>query len=173
VVQTILFFAAPPTDTSLFWGWNTLLAFIGAVAGHYVGFKPLFVFANVYSYLYFITSVAALVGAQVLYAKFPPISTVPAGQAGLGVSLTFLLNVLIIFCIWYGVSREHLHRTNWKFFGRWLVLTAFLTLLMFLGLTDLDEVWVAYISGGVVVFLSVFFHLILLGVHDRRRLIKG
>ena len=160
IFQTIYYFAAAPTDTTLFWGWQTLVSVIGSLAGYFVGFRPLFVYNKVLSYFYFIVSLAAYIGAQVFYAKFPPFPGVPAGQEGLGVTLTFLLTILIIFCVWYGVSREHLRRTTWHFFGVWLLLSSLGILLMFVALTGLDEIWVTLISGGAMLLFAAILYLI-------------
>ena len=156
LTQMIYFLAGGDIgDGTLFWGWQTLVAFLGTLSGQILSQKSprLLVYNSVYSWLYFVFSLAASLGAQLLYANFPPLSTVPSGQAGVGVTVTFILSFIIILAVWYGVSRvdspPRLH-----FFKRWLFFTALMQLLFFITLSGLDELWVAIISGGSVVILG-------------------
>lgn len=146
------------TDESLFWGWQALVSLTGTLMGLFIGDRPL-LDANVYSWLYFIVSLAAYLGAQLMYAYFPPFPGSPAGQQGVGLTVTVILSVIIIGAIWYGMSREHKSWHSWLF-GRWVLFTLFSQLLFFIALTGWAEVWLAISIGGgsaVLAFISWWF----------------
>lgn len=148
------FSVVPASDTALFWGWQTLAAFLGFLAGFFVGPRPILKTGDLYAWLYLIGSLAAWVAAELLYAYFPPLPSVPAGRAGLGLALTFVGHVVIIFFIWYGMSREHGRLRN-RVFWRWMAFTALLELLFFIALAGFAEIWIALIAGGSVTVLAL------------------
>jgi len=156
-----IFYAAgasvPPDMRALFWGWQALSSGLGALAGIYIGKYPILLVRNWYSWIYFVFSLAAFLGAQLLYAFYPPLSGVPAGQAGVGLATTFILTVIIVLCVWYGNSREH---RPWGHYWRWTLLFALMELLFYIALTGLAEIWVSFIAAGsTLVVASVTFHM--------------
>ena len=145
------------SNVILFWGWQTLVSILGAIAGIFVGVRPLFVLSDIYSWLYFICSLAVYVAIQLVYAYFPPFPGKPAGQQGLGLSFTLIVHLIIIGSIWYGVSREHMHR---NLFFKWAVLTFIMEILFFIALSGWPEIWLAITLGGSIAILSVIFHFL-------------
>jgi len=148
-------------DETLFWGWQALVSLLGMIGGLLLlktKHKPqsLLTWKNKYTWMYFITSLALWLAAQLFYAYFPP-TMGPAGEVGLGVAVTFILSFIIIASIWYGLTRvKYMHWCHWKahFFQRWLFFTALMQLLFYIALTEFDELWVALVSGGSVIVLA-------------------
>ena len=164
LTQTILYLAGFDIsgNETLFWGWQALISALGMIAGLLI-LKPkhkpgsLLTWKNKYSWLYFICSLLACLAIQLMYANFPPLQSSPAGQAGVGLAVTFVLSFFLIGMIWYGLTRvKYNHWCEWRtaFFKRWFFFTALLQLLFYTTLTGLDEMWVAVISGGSVIVIA-------------------
>lgn len=143
------------SDPTLFWGWQALVSLLGTLGGLFIGRRRLLTIYNLYSWLYFVCSLAAYVAAQLLYANFPPFAGLPAGEQGLGLTVTLIIHLVVIAAIWYGVAREHHHR---RLFGRWLGFTLLLEVLFFIALTGWAEVWVAITVGGSVALVVIISH---------------
>jgi len=142
---------------ALFWGWQALVTALGALAGLHVGNTPILLVLNGYSWAYFVLSLAAFLGAQLFYAFYPPLNTVPAGQAGVGLAVTFILTVIIILATWYGNSRE---KEPWGYYLHWACLFGLLEFLFYITLSGLAEVWVALIATGSTLLIAFCsFHL--------------
>ena len=163
--QTIWFLAGGSIpDPTLFWGYQALISLIGTVGGRWIGRRPLL--TGLYSLLYFVFALGAYLAAQLLYAYYPPFSGLPAGQQGLGLTVTLVLSLVIIVATWYGVAREHRHH---RLFGRWLGFTFLMQALFFIALTGWDERWVAISVGGGVALLVVISYLVRRKKHEHLR----
>jgi len=140
------------SQEGLFWGWQALASGLGAMAGFNVARERILLFTNWYSWIYFLLSLAAFLGAQLFYAFYPPLSTLPAGQAGVGVAMTFILTILIVLFIWYGNSRE---KEPWGHYLTWAFLFGLLELLFYISLSGLAEIWVSFIAGGATLVAAI------------------